>query len=78
MPEQLPEKVADEPPAARLVYLALEDGPMTVEEIVDCTGLSKKSIRDSGRLLENKGVLEIKTHPRDARKGQYRRHRSSW
>ncbi|WP_226479181.1 MarR family transcriptional regulator [Natrinema amylolyticum] len=73
MPEQLPKDVADEPPAARLVYLALEDRPMTVEEIVDCTGLSKKSIRDSGRLLEDKGVIEIETHPHDARKGQYRR-----
>ncbi|AFZ74539.1 helix-turn-helix domain-containing protein [Natronobacterium gregoryi] len=73
MPKQLPQEVRDLPPSARLIWLALEDGPMTVDELQVSTGCSKKRIRDCARELEEEGLVESQTSLRDARKSIYTR-----
>lgn len=71
MPEQLPESVRGLSPAARLIYRVLEDGPMTIDDLESETALSARSIYDCTSALEEAGEIEIRPHPKDARKRIY-------
>ncbi|AHF99426.1 ArsR family transcriptional regulator [Halostagnicola larsenii XH-48] len=71
MPDQFPQEVADLSPGARLVYRALGDGPMTIDEIQTETALSKRSIYNCTSALEDVDVIEVRTDVSDARKRLY-------
>lgn len=71
MPEQLPSEVADEPPAARLVYLALEGSVHDQAGLADRTGLTTRRIREVASTLEDLDVIATYRHPTDARRRIY-------
>ena len=71
MPEQLPKDVRDLPPAARLVYLALEGEVLDQNELADRTGLTKRRIREVANTLDEKGAIASYHHPSDARRRIY-------
>jgi|AntRauTorcE11897_2_1112592.scaffolds.fasta_scaffold64229_1 DNA-binding MarR family transcriptional regulator len=71
MPEQLPPEVADEPPAARLVYLALEGSVLDQHDLADRTGLTTRRIREVASTLDEKDMIASYRHPSDARRNIY-------
>lgn len=73
MPEQLPPEVKRLSAATKLIYHALEDGPMTVDELETQTGLSAHTIRKCGDPLETVGAIKRGWDSTDARKRVYRR-----
>ncbi|PCR89300.1 PaaX domain-containing protein [Natrinema ejinorense] len=71
MPEQLPPEVLDEPPATRLVYLAITGEVHDQDSLVDATGLSKRRIRDVANDLVDKRLINTYRNPDDQRRRIY-------
>lgn len=67
---QLPSAVRDQPPSARLVYLALVEGetPMTVDTITAETGVSADRVRRLLGYLLEEDLVTADEHPSDGRR----------
>lgn len=62
----------DLPPAAKLVWVALwEESPRTGAELATETTLPQRTVRWALGRLEDRGVVERRPHPQDARKAEY-------
>lgn len=55
----------------RILYLLAEEGPVSFTRIMEYTGLSKSTVSGYVNTLEMKGLISVRTDPRDARKKTY-------
>jgi len=70
---EIPEKLGDQPPPIKLVYLVLEsvDGPVIQREIADRTELDVRQVRKALQELERQNLLETTLNLEDLREKQY-------
>ncbi|WP_226040864.1 MarR family winged helix-turn-helix transcriptional regulator [Natrinema sp. DC36] len=72
MPEQVPQKLKDLPPTAKLVYKILEyEGKLTQQELCEETFLAQRTVYNALRDLEEIGAIDSYPNPEDLRQTMY-------
>lgn len=70
---EVPDEIADEPPAAKLVYLLVErNAPTTFGALQSAAGLSATTARTHLDTLVAQGLVVETMHSSDARRSIYR------
>lgn len=68
----VPEPLHDNSPSDRLVYTTLQhQGPQTIDELVEETGLSRSSVERAVKSLCDDGVLKRQPDLRNPRRHRY-------